>query len=214
MPRWLWTLLFVFLAGLVLAGGPARSRLPAALVDASGVACPMPPGYLDPAQPLQTDVRGQFGPQRVQGARIEPLAGLSLRARVLHREDYRFGEEARYSPTDLALGWGPMAEPGMARRLNITQGGRWYRYSWDQRGPPLPPGEVVRNSTNMHMVPADRSVARALSLVKPDETVRVDGWLIRIQQDDGWGWKSSTSRDDSGEGACELILDCSIRPIS
>jgi hypothetical protein len=213
MPRWLWTLLFVLLAGLVLAGGPGASPLPAALVDASGVACPMPPGYEDPAQPLQTDAHGLLGPLRVQGARIEPLAGLSLQARVLHREDYVFGEESRYSPTDLALGWGPMAAPGMARRLNITQGSRWYRYSWDQRGPPLPPAEVLRNSTNMHMVPADRGVARALSLVRPDETVRVDGWLIRIQQDDGWRWNSSTSRDDSGEGACELILVCSIRPI-
>ena len=147
------------------------------------------------------------------GARIEPLAGLSMQARVLRREDYVFGEESRYSPTDLALGWGPMAAPGMARRLNITQASRWYRYSWDQRGPPLPPAEVLRNSTNMHMVPADRGVARALSQVRPDETVRVDGWLIRIQQDDGWRWNSSTSRDDSGEGACELILVCSIRRI-
>jgi hypothetical protein len=212
MPRWLWTLLFLAVAALVLVGRP-RAGVPAAIVDASGVACPMPPGYADPSQPLQTDVAGRLGALRVNGARIEPLAGLSLQARVLHREDYSFGPEARYSPTDLALGWGPMAAPGMAQRLHVTQGGRWYRYSWDERGPPLPPTEVVRNSTNMHMVPADRSVAQALSQVRPDETVRVDGWLIRIQQDDGWRWKSSTSRDDSGEGACELILVCSIRGI-
>jgi hypothetical protein len=212
MPRWLWTLLFLSLAGLVLVGHP-RANAPAAIVDASGVTCPMPPGYADPSQPLQSDVRGQLGALRVNGARIEPLAGLSLQARVLHREDYAFGPEARYSPTDLALGWGPMAAPGMAKRLHVTQGGRWYRYSWDEQGPPLPPTEVVRNSTNMHMVPADRAVAQALSRVRPDETVRVDGWLIKIQQDDGWRWKSSTSREDSGDGACELILVCSIRSI-
>ena len=118
---------------------------------------------------------------------------------------------------DAAIGRTPMVrltrvvEPGMAEKLHITQGGRWYRYSWDHRGPPLPAEDVVRNSTNMHMVPADGSVARALASVRPDDTVRVDGWLIRIEQDDGWRWQSSTSRDDSGAGACELILVCSIR---
>ena len=70
---------------------------------------------------------------------------------------------------------------------------------------------MLRNSTNMHMVPADRSVARALASVRRNDTVRVDGWLIRIEQDDGWRWQSSTSREDSGAGACELILVCSIQ---
>ena len=38
------------------------------------------------------------------------LAGFSVEARVLGREDYRFDREADYAPTDLALGWGRMTE--------------------------------------------------------------------------------------------------------
>jgi hypothetical protein len=141
---------------------------------------------------------------------VSPLAGISLQARVLGREDYRLGRTADYSPTDLALGWGPMAEPGLAERLNISQGGRWYRYRWGGEGPPIAPEAIARNSANMHMVPVDAGIARRLAQVRPGDVVRVHGWLVAIDGSDGWHWRSSLSRDDTGDGACELVLVCAI----
>lgn len=159
---------------------------------------------------MQSEIAGKMAAFRIGEATVSPLAGFSVQARVLSREDYSLGREADYSPTDLALGWGPMAEPGMAEKLHIRQGGRAYRYEWGNEGPPMAPGQIVRNSANMHMVPADRGVARALAGVHAGDAVRVSGWLIRIDRDDGWRWQSSLSRDDSGAGACELVLVCSI----
>jgi hypothetical protein len=53
-------------------------------------------------------------------------------------------------------------------------------------------------------------VAAALEAIRPGQQVRIDGWLIRI--DDGnWHWISSLRRDDSGNGACELVYACAIR---
>ena len=129
---------------------------------------------------------------------------------MLGREDYRFGREARLSPTDLALGWGPMSEPGLAERLNVSQGGRWYRYRWGGEGPPMSPDAIARNSSNMHMVPIDAGVARRLDRVREGDLVRVHGWLVSIDSADGWRWQSSMSRDDTGAGACELVLVCAI----
>jgi hypothetical protein len=143
-------------------------------------------------------------------ASVSALAGFSLQARVLSREDYSLGRESAYSPTDLALGWGPMSEPGMAKKLHLHQGGRGYHYQWSGDGPPIPLNQIIRNSANMHMVPADTQVARALAGIDEGDTVRIDGWLIRIDADGGWRWQSSLSRDDSGDGACELVLVCSI----
>jgi hypothetical protein len=40
--------------------------------------------------------------------------------------------------------------------------------------------------------------------------VRIEGWLVEAVAPDGWRWRSSTTRDDSGNGACELIYVCSI----
>ena len=212
MPRWLWALLFLLTAALVLAGHRGGAA-PVTAMATGGVSCPMPPGFVDAAQPLQSDVGTALSPFRLGQGRISPLAGISLQARVLHREDYHFGAEARYSPTDLALGWGPMAAPGLADQLQVDQGNRWYHYRWGPEGPPIPADAIRLDSSNMHMVPADDRVARALSAVRAGQMVRLDGWLVRIDQDDGWHWASSLSREDAGAGACELVLVCSIRPL-
>src|SRR5690606_18040291 len=90
---------------------------------------------------------------RASGPRLPgtlvPLAGFRLSARVLSREDYSTGREARFSPTDLALGWGPMGEDAVLSRLRIRQSARWYHYRWSG-DPPIPRREIARNSANMH----------------------------------------------------------------
>jgi hypothetical protein len=211
MPRWLWALLLALTALLCWAG--QRSLAPAggaSSMSRSPPACPPAPAYLREDQPRQSEVAGKLAPFRMGAATISPLAGFSLQARVLSREDYWLGKETEYSPTDLALGWGPMAAPGMAEKLQVRQGGRWYRYRWGREGPPLAPSLIVSNSANMHMVPADAGVASALARVHEGDTVRINGWLIRIDGDDGGRWQSSLSRQDQGAGACELVLLCSI----
>jgi hypothetical protein len=104
-----------------------------------------------------------------------------------------------------------MAAPGMADALDVSQSGRWYRYSWGSEGPPLPPRQIARNSANMHLVPADADVAAALARVHAGDTVRLEGWLVSIERDDGWRWRSSLRRDDTGQGACELVYVCSLQ---
>ncbi len=209
MSRWPWLL---FLLIMALIWGLSRNGSTAALADSAGasVPCPLPAAYSDPSQPLQSPVPAGLAPFGFGGARVSPLAGLSLQARVLSRENYSFGPETRFSPTDLALGWGPMSEPGMAERLHVSQGGRWYRYRWGADGPPLPPGVIALNSANMHMVPADALVARRLQEVRAGDVVTLQGWLIRIDDPSGWHWVSSLSRADRGDGACELVLVCAI----
>ncbi len=209
MSRWPW-LLFLGLMALIWAlshGGPTG-----AIADSTSgpVPCPMPEAYVDAAQPRQSAVPSGLQPFEFGGARVSPLAGLSLQARVLSRENYSFGRESRFSPTDLALGWGPMSEPGMADRLQVSQGGRWYRYRWGGDGPPIAPQAIALNSANMHMVPADAAVARRLDQVHAGDVVTLRGWLIRIDDPSGWHWQSSLTREDQGDGACELVLVCAI----
>lgn len=196
MPRWAWVLLVLVLGGWWLSSGE-----PAAVVRA--------PGVLVGEAPVQGPVQGA-PPQWLGDFRVQALHSFVVRGRVLGREDYRFGTEAELSPMDLALGWGRMSDSAVLERLSISQGGRFYQYRWGSEGPPIPAGEIVRSSANMHMVPLDAAVAAQLQRVAEGRVVRLEGWLVRVERD-GWHWTSSTRRDDSGAGACELVLVASIR---
>ena len=208
MPRWLIATLVRLCAALWWAAH--RNSAPMAATAAGGA--------VDACRALQ--VPASLGeawqspqaapPFRIGDATITPVAGFSVAARVLSREDYHFGRESRYSPTDLALGWGPMSAPGLAGRLQVSQGGRWYRYRWGGEGPPLAPSEIALNSANMHMVPADAAIAARLAMVHAEQAVRIDGWLVNIDGDDGWRWRTSTTRADAGTGACEVVLVCAL----
>jgi hypothetical protein len=135
---------------------------------------------------------------------IEPVARYEIRAKVLSTERYRFGREADLSPVDFALGWGPMSDNTVTEKLNITQSNRWYYYSWSD-SPPIDPAIIVRSSANTHLVPADDNVRDILLNVRSGEIVKLKGYLINIKHPDGWSWRSSLTREDSGAGSCELM---------
>jgi hypothetical protein len=195
-----------------------RASIPAATPNASdadpagalaGALCPPPPRVRDDAEPLQSPVPDAFPALTIESARLSPLAGFSIDARVLSRRDYAYGREADFSPTDLALGWGRMRDETVLARLDIEQRGRWYHYRW-RDSPPIPSREIAKSSANMHIIPADLAAAGALRRVRDGQRVRIDGWLVEVAADDGWKWRSSLTRDDMGAGACELIYACTI----
>lgn len=153
-----------------------------------------------PQQHSQTLANGGF---RLARYSIYPLEDFSIEARVLGRKDYRLGREAELSPTDLALGWGPMDDPRVLADIRITQGNRWFYWHADKL--PIPRRELETHAANMHMIPASDDVARTLAQVSAGEHIRLSGKLVRVEGDDGWRWVSSLTREDTGAGACELV---------
>ena len=152
-----------------------------------------------PAPPLSLP----DGQLQLSGHRIIPLQPFSLEARVLGREDYYLDRPAQLSPTDLALGWGPMAEPANYQRVAISQRNRWYYWRVDEFF--IPRRDIERHSANMHMIPANPVVAKTRARVKREQRISLHGQLVRVEGDDGFRWVSSLSRDDTGDGACEVI---------
>lgn len=128
----------------------------------------------------------------------------TLEGRVLSREDYLMGREADLSPVDLAMGWGRMTEDAVLEHLDISQRNRWY--FWDARELPIPRAEIQSSSANVHIVPANEMVAMELERVSVHDRLRLTGHLVDISAADGWRWRSSRSRTDTGNGSCELLL--------
>ncbi len=180
--------------GLVVAlGGYAWSRRPVS----------HPPGILVAEDPEQQEPDNPASWTR-DGYRFLPLADFRLEARILGTERYRFDPSAALSPVDFALGWGPMSDSAVLERLNISQSGRWYHYSW-REDPPIPLGEIITHSANMHLIPADGRVKRHLLKARRGQVVALRGKLVRIEGPNGFRWVSSTTRADSGDGSCEVV---------
>lgn len=153
--------------------------------------------------PLQQDLNDR-PVIRVDNYVLSPVADFQLEARVLGRRDYRRDAGARLAPIDLALGWGPMARPEVIDQVAIRQRGRFY--FWQVESYPIERAEIIRNSANMHLIPASPAVFAELKRAERGRQIRLRGYLVNVDRADGWRWRSSTTRSDSGDGACELIL--------
>lgn len=137
------------------------------------------------------------------GYQMIELEAYSNQFRILAREDYTHDEGAKFSPVDFAVGMGIMTDPKIYQQFRIKQRNRWYYWQVDQY--PIPRRDIEINSANMHIVPATPEIAAQLKRVKPDDLLILSGALIEINHPNGWHWRSSLSREDTGDGACELM---------
>ncbi|PYE49009.1 hypothetical protein [Deinococcus yavapaiensis] len=90
------------------------------------------------------------------------------------------------------------------RRFDVSQLVPFFRVEWSGE-PPLTPDELTACAANMHLIPARDTVARQLGRLKPGHLVHLTGLLVNLARFDGWTWRSSLTRTDSGSGACELV---------
>ncbi len=157
-----------------------------------------------PNQPMQWDVTWRDEPWDHNGYHFTPLAKYEIKARVLHRENYFLDRSAAISSLDLALGWGRMSDPRVYDKLWITQGHRFYGwFSFSQ--PPIPPEEITRSSANTHLIFATPEVASACFWMRADDVVKLGGYLVSVTGPGDFTWNSSLTREDSGNGACEVL---------
>ena len=162
-----------------------------------------PDGVLIDRAPVQVAVQpSQF---TVDDYQLTRRAEFRLSARVLSKEEYFIGREAELSPLDLALGWGAMSDQDILDRLDISQSGRWYRFSYGGHLP-ISDQEIIRSSSNMHMIPSGKSVEKSLDSLREGNLVTLTGFLVDVDHDSGWAWRTSMTREDTGAGACEIFF--------
>ncbi|HAJ72414.1 MAG TPA: hypothetical protein DCO68_10090 [Methylophilaceae bacterium] len=159
-------------------------------------------GELVSTKPLQTSADNV--PFKFYGYTITPLETFEIEARVLAREHYAFDRGADLSPVDLVLGWGPMSDSHMLSQIQISQSQRFYY--WHVDAFPIPRRDIETHSANMHMIPASEQLEDQLKSVKVGQHVKISGYLVQANAPNGFHWKSSLSREDTGAGACELVF--------
>ena len=55
------------------------------------------------------------------------------------------------------------------------------------------------------MVPANDWVRDRLDDVRVGDLVQARGYLVDVDRDDGFYWRTSLRRDDTGGGSCEIF---------
>jgi hypothetical protein len=160
------------------------------------------PGVLAAENPVQSTIdsaalieRGDF--------RLRPRAEFSATVRILHREDYSFGALAKLVPTDFAVGWGPMSDSGVLADIEISQANRFYY--WRTRTWPIAREVIETHSANWHLISGNPNVSRTLARLRAGSLVALRGQLVDIEGTEA-GMRTSLSRNDTGAGACEILL--------
>ena len=161
------------------------------------------PGVLAQGAPIQEDVPPRSLPDQ-NDFHLTAIAHYSIRARVLGAKPYFGGPQAKLSPYDVALGWGPMSDQKILDQLSISLGNRFFFYRWQGRAP-IPQSEIIRNAANNHLIPADASIRAAIRCLRVGQIVDLGGWLVDVDGPNNFKWRTSRRRDDTGNGACELI---------
>jgi hypothetical protein len=160
------------------------------------------PGVLVAHDPVQAAI--DAAPFAFREYQIKPQATYDIEARVLSTESYRFDGGSSLAPIDFAVGWGPMSDSSVLDHFRVTQGARFFTIYPDEDAIDL--SEALRSAANMHLIPADKSIADRLSRVRVGSLVHLQGFLVNVTREDGFYWNSSLTREDTGNGACELFF--------
>lgn len=166
--------------------------LPAVLAGSTSAMASWPEG-------ANTVARG-LAPARNQAVKtLQPYQG---EFRILGRKDYQADQEAKFSPMDFAVSEGVLASRHYYPLIGVKQDNRYL--TWGVKYLPLPAKRMKELVSNIHIIPATPHIADLLKKVNQGDLVRMRGDLVEVD-DNGWTWKSSLSRDDVGDGACEIL---------
>ena len=128
--------------------------------------------------------------------------------RILGSKIYTDDEQAKFSPIDYAVSWGLCAQPEIARHITVTQYNRYLNWKMDRV--PVPIEQAKQMVSNMHIIPSNPQIAKAIKQVKRGDLVRLQGELVEVRDKD-LIWKSSLTPTDTGDGACEVFRVSSIK---
>jgi hypothetical protein len=162
-----------------------------------------PPGALIAAEPDQLMLPKGTPAFAHAGFSLRPLALFSIDARVLHRKNYRYDNQAALVPVDLALGWGPMSDQSVLDHISISQSMRFFWFEYRQ--PPIPKEQIISHSTNVHIIPSTNAIASRCKALREGALIHLKGDLVEASGPGITSWASSLSRTDTGNGACELM---------
>jgi hypothetical protein len=162
------------------------------------------PGISVQEPPIQEKIIEADGFEH-KGYNLMPLAEFDLKAKVISKKKYN-DSWSDICPFDFTLGWGKLSDESLLNKIWFSQSSRRTYFQTENLPQGLAINEMISLSSNMHLCPADKVVARRMRDVPIGALIQLQGKLIRLSKVDGtWYNESSLTREDTGDGACEII---------
>lgn len=151
--------------------------------------------------------------------RLEPLYYYEISGMIVNKKDYSWlsiHKRNKALPVDLCMIWGGNVANKVYRDKNLkfSQGFRFCNYSWR--------GDIDFNrneASNNHLLIADDIVNKKVKWLTKGDQIKITGLLVNIYakntrpsmyDPDYMHFKTSTTRTDTGAGACEVIYVANI----
>ena len=146
---------------------------------------------------------------------VAPLYQYTLRGLIVHRLDYSWFAIDRSEtafPLDLCVIWGSNLSNGLyrAKTIHFSQDCRWCWAQWHGQV-----GFHMDELSNNHLLVDNPALERQLHQLRTGDQIKLTGQLVNVkaratsavgQYDSSVSdWNTSTTRTDSGAGACEVI---------
>lgn len=166
---------------------------------------PSEPYTLYIADPVQ---RGLDGSQVINILGDEGYVSLSLLASydieaVVKSTNRMRDYSAQVSRYDFALAWGDLNREDIDDTISYAQGMRFYTYRWSAETT-VSPAYIGSHSANVHIIHSDKNILKKVGGIRKNDHIRLQGYLVQVNFPYG-PWRSSLTRTDSGNGACEIM---------
>jgi hypothetical protein len=120
------------------------------------------------------------------------------------------------SRMDLALGWGCMADKRVLHQLSILHDRRHLGLSYlhdhvyNAENQVILSTEIMCSSANTHIIPANDNIEKIVESLHRNQIVTLTGSLVNLSKS-GVFWNTSLAREDTGDGACEIMYVDSVK---
>ncbi|MGE5298154.1 MAG: hypothetical protein ACM3KM_03250 [Acidobacteriaceae bacterium] len=143
---------------------------------------------------------------------LTPVYQYSISGLIVSRMDYRWFSLNRTDetfPVDLCMTWGENAATKAFAKTSFRQDNRWCYWTM--------PGNLKVNQdevSNNHLIVNNPSLEKRILSLKTGDQVKIKGKLVNVKaatdepgrhESSAIAMNSSTVREDSGAGACEII---------
>lgn len=142
---------------------------------------------------------------------ITPLAKFNGSFKVVYKKVYTYSFTStekinlHLAPVDLCVVWGNVSRSKYDPFYDVFRTRRGCGYKLNPAFP-FSKSYFKTHFSNLHIIPANENILKAAKTIEYGNKISMDGFLVEGKTKNGsYRWKSSLTRTDEGEGACELF---------